>query len=86
MYENIKVIFGPKYYVNCKNKEDVLYTILDEYRENSEVCVGEFLNTIIILGLSVQDVVDIFASVMKKIENDEVVQFIEKAKINRWEW
>ena len=87
---NIKVIFNDDKNINCSCKEEVVEIIIDDYRENSDTCIGEMLNCTEIQGLSVQDVVDVFAYIMYKIERDEVVQTMfdgeNPEKINRWEW
>lgn len=69
----------------CDSKEDAVDAILEEYRAN-DVCVGELMNDMIIHGLSIQDVVDVFAVVMYKVENDRLVQHMEDEEVNRWEW
>ena len=58
---------------------------IEEYKAN-DICVGELMDAIIIHGLSVQDVVDVFAKVMYEIEGDELVQNMEEEKVNRWDW
>ena len=44
------------------------------------------MNDMIIHGLSIQDVVDVFAVVMYTVENDRLVQHMEDEEVNRWEW
>lgn len=73
------------------SKEDIVDTIIKEYKDNSENCIGEMLDITEINGLSVQDTVDVFAKVMYEVELDELVQIqntdtIEPNKIDRWRW
>ena len=73
------------------SKEDIVNVIVKEYRENSNNCIGEMLDTTEISGLSVQDTVDVFAKVMYEVENDELVQrqnvdTTEPNEIDRWRW
>ena len=75
---------------DCKDKQDVVEAILEEYRAH-DICLGELLEGLEIDGLSVQDVVDIFAKVMHIVEADEVVQYLngehdKSSTRNRWDW
>lgn len=69
----------------CKDKEDAVETIIEEYKAN-DICVGELMDRLIIHGLGIQDVVDVFAAVMYRIEKDQVVQYVEDDEVHRWEW
>lgn len=69
----------------CKDKEDAVEAIIEEYKAN-DICVGELMDGLIIHGLSIQDIVDVFAAVMYRIEEDRVVQYMEDDEVNRWEW
>ena len=52
---------------------DVVETIKEEYARH-DICMGELLNDISIIGCSVQECVDIFATLMSSIEEDELLQ------------
>ena len=89
--KKIQILTCDGKFIDCSSKSDAVYQLIDEYRENSETCIGEMLSSTEIHGLSVQDVVDVFALVMFKMENDEVTQTLydnEDAPeiVNRWEW
>lgn len=58
---------------DCENNvEDVIRAIEEEY-ERFDVCIGEILNGIAIHGLSVPDVVTVYAYLYSKYENDKVL-------------
>jgi hypothetical protein len=67
---------------DVKSKEDCVIAIIEEYKR-FDSCIGDLLYSIGIVGFSVQDVVDIFATVMHKIEDDLLIQIVDNEPVVR---
>ena len=78
------------------NKEEVIDIIMEEYHAFS-VCIGEILDDTEINGLSINDVVDIYAKVIHKVDGDKLIHKkfvgIEECRdptdydvVERWDW
>lgn len=62
--------------ITVKNNTQAIEFILEEYK-NSDVCIGELFASIEIHGLSIEDVVKVYAELCKQIEGDEVCKVDE---------
>ena len=67
---------------DVENEQDCITAIMEEYRRH-DVCIGEMLYRICIVGFSVQEVVDIFATIMYRIEEDLLIQIVEGEPVRR---
>jgi len=82
------VIMDENVTYDCKDKADTVKAIIEEYKRH-DICIGELLHSLEIRGLSIQDVVDVFAKVMNIIEGDEVIQKFsvdDGSEVKRWDW
>ena len=79
------IVMGEGTDFDCKDKEDVVKAIMEEYHRN-DICIGELLYGLEIKGLSIQDVVDVFAKVMHTVEDDKLIQVMEEHAVPRWVW
>lgn len=67
--------------VDCEPTiEDVVEAIIEEYKAN-EVGLCDILGTTCINGLSVEDVVTVYSTVYKIIEDDTVIRISEGERI-----
>lgn len=56
-----------------KDLNECIEVIKEDYRRN-DICLGELLNNIEVQGFSVNNVVDMYAQLIKDIENDYLEQ------------
>ena len=64
---------------NWNKKGDLIDTILEEYKI-SDVCMGELLASTYISGMTLEDQVILYAKLMKRVEEDKLVQINEEEK------
>lgn len=57
---------------NYTNKEDAVSYIIQEYVQDSDVCMSEFLKSISLNNISMEDVVEIYARAMYLVETDNM--------------
>lgn len=63
---------------------DAFNTLCQLYLNESNICMGDFLDTLSIEGLSIQGTVDLFARVMNQFEKEMLIQFQDPVPTDLW--
>ena len=71
--------------INATSREEAVSEIIAQYHE-SEVCVGEMLDTVCLANLTAAEVVQVYAKVMNHIEEDEIYHYKEDEEYPVWIW
>lgn len=62
--------------IKAESTEQAVELVLKEYKK-SDICIGELFASLEIHGLSVEDVVKMYAELYKQIEGDEICRVNE---------
>ena len=62
--------------ISVKNIQQAICEIREKYKD-SNICIGELFASIEIHGLSVEDVVKVYAELYEQIEGDEICRVDE---------
>ena len=84
-YKKDKEVYLERMYegttVNCEASiDDVVEAIIEEYQTN-DVSIGEILSSISVHGLSVEDVVTVYARTCERVEEDKVIRIADGENI-----
>lgn len=79
----IRVIIENGIDVNVDTIEEAVSEIIDYYRINCDSVIGEMLTYTQVLGISIDQIVDMYGYIMSRIENDTLIQMVEGEEVIR---